>query len=388
MHPDHTNYEAWFLDAIEGRLTVAQQEALEVFLRTHPELRAELDEMRGMFGSLTVPLPVPDPVMENRERMHYYSGDDEEQLAPPVYVPYPDRQSLKKQAPVNSEEQMLLLAALAEGDLKGEEERRARGLLTDPAMLQAFDLLVKCRVVPQSDVVFGEKSALYKRPARVVPLMRYFSYAAAAAVAVLLALNIMTAPYPEAEMARRHTPSLKSRSVPNAGSSSGAAEDDGASVPAASSRPRVAEPDVPVYPEQDITPRDVAVIGESPMPEEFQTPPAQEPESEQLAQLPESAEEEPVTPVVRTAQRAEAYRTIFELAEDKTREKLWGGTDYPSEGFALALAQREVQRRFGERAAFVEMSRTETAEKSEWSFRVGKVSVSRKRSETKNPGQQ
>lgn len=37
------NYEAWFLDHLEGRLSAKQAEILAEFLEARPDLRAELD---------------------------------------------------------------------------------------------------------------------------------------------------------------------------------------------------------------------------------------------------------------------------------------------------------------------------------------------------------
>lgn len=42
---DHTNYEAWLLDRLEGNLTADQELALDGFLLQHPELATAMDEL-------------------------------------------------------------------------------------------------------------------------------------------------------------------------------------------------------------------------------------------------------------------------------------------------------------------------------------------------------
>ena len=42
---DHSNYEAWLLDRLEGNLTPAQEQELDAFLAAHPELDPGLDEL-------------------------------------------------------------------------------------------------------------------------------------------------------------------------------------------------------------------------------------------------------------------------------------------------------------------------------------------------------
>lgn len=47
---DHSNYEAWLLDRLEGNLTPEQERALDAFLLLHPELAPELDELPTLQG--------------------------------------------------------------------------------------------------------------------------------------------------------------------------------------------------------------------------------------------------------------------------------------------------------------------------------------------------
>lgn len=47
---DHTNYEAWLLDRLEGNLSAERERALDAFLLQHPELASALDELPTVGG--------------------------------------------------------------------------------------------------------------------------------------------------------------------------------------------------------------------------------------------------------------------------------------------------------------------------------------------------
>ena len=47
---DHSNYEAWLLDRLEGNLSAEQERALDAFLLQHPELASALDELPTVGG--------------------------------------------------------------------------------------------------------------------------------------------------------------------------------------------------------------------------------------------------------------------------------------------------------------------------------------------------
>jgi hypothetical protein len=79
------------------------------------------------------------------------------------------------------------------------------------------------------------------------------------------------------------------------------------------------------------------------------------------------------------SRRVEQYQSLFEFAQTKAKDKLWGGRDYPEDNFALALAQREVQRRFNRPDSFIEVTQTKTPKERELKVRVGKLEFSRKR---------
>lgn len=63
------NYEAWFLDYLEGRLSASQSEALEDFLGAHPELREELE------GFEDIRLTPPDEELANRDNLRKSDQD-------------------------------------------------------------------------------------------------------------------------------------------------------------------------------------------------------------------------------------------------------------------------------------------------------------------------
>ena len=61
-----SNYEAYFLDDLEGNLSEALQKELETFLMLHPELKAELDEMREIEE---FQLPVSEIAFDKKETL-------------------------------------------------------------------------------------------------------------------------------------------------------------------------------------------------------------------------------------------------------------------------------------------------------------------------------
>ena len=50
---NHSNYEAWLLDYIEGNLSDHDEDILLEYLKQHPELCAEIDDLKP--ATLTPP---------------------------------------------------------------------------------------------------------------------------------------------------------------------------------------------------------------------------------------------------------------------------------------------------------------------------------------------
>ena len=149
------NYPVFFLDYVEGTLSENDRKEVVRFLELNPDLKAELD------GFETINL-VQD---EN--------------------IRYPNKESLKKQAPVSAQiladasffdykedrDEVVVrpgyyefaFAAYVEGDLS-EQERKAVELFaaSSPQYRREFDRMQKARFSPQDEPVYPEKQHLKK----------------------------------------------------------------------------------------------------------------------------------------------------------------------------------------------------------------------------------
>lgn len=146
------NYEAFLLDAIEGRLSPEQQATLLVFLSEHPELDADFD------------LP---------------------EFAAPTATPLDSGgfDALKIPSAFTSKD--LWLAAVAEGDLNDDFARAAHADATHAAEIARLQRL---KLVPDTSVVFDGKARL-RRGGTVVQLGLVYRVAAVAAVLLGLFLG-------------------------------------------------------------------------------------------------------------------------------------------------------------------------------------------------------
>ena len=149
MNINTDNYEAFLLDAIEGRLSPEDQAALLVFLSEHPELEADFD-----LADFEL------PTVAAAEK----SGFD----------------ALRMPAPFTSKD--LWMAAVAEGDL---DDAFARAALADADHAAAIAGLKRMKLAPDNAVVYPNKAAL-RRGATVIQLQ--WVYRAAAVAAVLFGL--------------------------------------------------------------------------------------------------------------------------------------------------------------------------------------------------------
>lgn len=139
------NYEAFLLDAIEGRLSPEQQATLLVFLSEHPELDADFD-LPEFIAPTAAPLE---------------SGGFSALKIPSAFT-----------------SKDLWLAAVAEGDLNDDFTRAARADATHSAEIARLQRL---KLVPDTSVVFDGKARL-RRGGTVVQLGLVYRMAAVAAV--------------------------------------------------------------------------------------------------------------------------------------------------------------------------------------------------------------
>lgn len=226
---DHSNYEAWLLDRMEGNLTPDQERELDAFLLLHPDLAISEDGLPTVTGpadglswadknALKRTLPPIGMVTDGSVEDHliarlegdlsaeqvdalwsYLVAHPEWQRAARIHevaritppdTTYPAKAELQRHLPPQGlptpHTLQDLLIARAEGDLDPAQERAVAELLVGNAHHQRTWALVKAaRIVPGTEV-FADKAALKKKEGRVI----HFAFrplAAAATVALLLA---------------------------------------------------------------------------------------------------------------------------------------------------------------------------------------------------------
>lgn len=228
---DHSNYEAWLLDRLEGNLTAEQETLLEAFLLAHPELRPDDEDLPSLSETndrlsaldkeaLKRALP-PRGLVDERSLEDHLIGrlegdlDGAQREALRLYlIAHPEHQrveriyAMTKQAPevsafagkqdlrrelppmglVNEHTLHDHLVAKLEGDLMGEQLAALDAYLAahEPAARE-WRIFQQTRVAAVP-VVFSGKQDL-KREARVIPLFSYrvaMRWAAAAAVLAFL----------------------------------------------------------------------------------------------------------------------------------------------------------------------------------------------------------
>lgn len=362
-----TNYESYFLDFLEAKLSPEAEAELREFLTDHPHLGHELTELHSWLGVLSVPaIPV---AFHDKHLLRQIESESDLSGLPPADMRFEETASLRHPSSPDLDDPLVLLTAFAEGDLSGKALERAQKLiLTQPQLGDEAARLQQMRL-PVTDISFPNKKVLYQTHARAAPLLRYLSYAAAAAIAALLIL-ILT---PDAHH-RAYSAVEKGRT------------------------PQGVERILPVH--RDVQPQgarmeietsiDVIKVSAPPLSSSDELAVAVEPMgSRPIANLPEAAgallpvsliaSPLPSSGTMGTGERAESIPTVYEYAETTAKEKLWGSDTYPAKGFALALAQREFNRHFGMQREELEFTRVHSGKTEEITVRIGRFSYVRKK---------
>lgn len=152
MNINRHNYEAFFLDHIEGRLSPEQELELMEFLSLNPDLAAELTDYESVYL-------------------------DKEKII------FEGKPGIKKnENELTSVEQLI---ALMEGDLTSREATELKKKIQSDSYLHAqSELLLKTKLVPDASIRFPDKNKL-KRRGKVIYL---WHYAAAAAAIIIIGL--------------------------------------------------------------------------------------------------------------------------------------------------------------------------------------------------------
>ncbi len=155
MNINRNNYETFFLLYVDNELSAAEKHAVELFVEENSDLRGELEILRSTL------LDHSDIVFDHK-------------------------QGLYKTAGAASIEEKLLL--LADGTLPQAELASVQQLIaTDSAVADLWSQLKKTILEPESDIVFENKSILYRTaPTRVIGI----GWWRVAAAAVLISFGI------------------------------------------------------------------------------------------------------------------------------------------------------------------------------------------------------
>jgi len=153
------NYEAYLLDAMEGRLSAEQQMELDLFMALHPELAVDLEDLAEMTFD-------------------------------PQQAVFPDKEILKKTgADLVSGEQFI---GYIEQQLSPEEKQRVEAhCAANPSLAKELDLYKKTIAVADPGIVFDDKASLKRRTKVILFNARAASFAAAASVLLLLMLYVL-----------------------------------------------------------------------------------------------------------------------------------------------------------------------------------------------------
>ncbi|MBK8500208.1 MAG: hypothetical protein IPL52_15645 [Flavobacteriales bacterium] len=228
---DHSNYEAWLLDRLEGNLSPAGEKELDAFLAMHPELDpgegdlpavndlalrlntldkealkrrlppvAEVDA-RNVDDHLIARLE-NDLSKEQRDALQVFlTLNPEHQLAERTYaltklVPeamaYARKQELQRALPPTGMPTRHtlddFLVARLEGELSAEQERALAAYIAGNTEAQRSWALMQVTQVRASEIVFADKDAL-RKGGRVIAITSWMvRLAAAASIALLIGM--------------------------------------------------------------------------------------------------------------------------------------------------------------------------------------------------------
>jgi tellurite resistance protein len=158
MKINRNNYEVFFIDFYDGKLTDAQQLEMELFLERHPDLKMEFDE----FESITVDA---------------------------AKISFSQKRALKKPeivevAGIHEDNYEEAFIAWYENDLSADEKASLMSFIKANPHLDKEFQSHKSLLIKKEDVVFEDKEALKKRG-----YIGYYWYGVAAALLIFLAVS-------------------------------------------------------------------------------------------------------------------------------------------------------------------------------------------------------
>lgn len=162
---DLNNYEAYFLDYMEGTLSAEEKHDLFAFLEEHPELKAEMEED---FGGIEL---IPEKIAFDAKAD--LKIDERKLILTPVTV----------------EE---LMIASVEGQLTETHNKELAEYIKANQLEKTFAYYQATILKPDTSLVFGEKEKLKQKGGVVIPMRfvaRLAAVAAVGAILITVALN-------------------------------------------------------------------------------------------------------------------------------------------------------------------------------------------------------
>lgn len=428
------NYESFFLDFIEGRLDASQMEDVKLFLLSHPDLAAELEEISGF------KLEADDDASISKLDLYRHPAPDEAPIFPPVAHAITQDQLKPVRLPrleapfiefAAKEELRRQLASIHWNLLPGWGARRYQ-----KPSVAAFHNTSCIGALPKliaPTIIFEDKASLKRKEAvmasiapaaqggRVVSMRRVFSYsAAAAAIAALVWFNIQAPTNssmadgainderPINQPDKKDDSNTPNSNAPNSNEEVQENEKSNVILPkyiksfdAAPDQGEVAEngvipPDpMPSDERQDI---DAPKQEEQPLPlmpseimqsqEEDVAQQTTNPASENNTNTPLETTLPKVVDVNKepnalayTAQsgNSTSYANLWEFAKAKAKEKVWGDKNYPQSDFATELLKKEFAKP-GSIGDKVDLETHKSERKKRFKIRIGKYGFSKTKS--------
>lgn len=154
MKIDRNNYEIYFLDYLEGRLTADETAGLLIFVKENPDLKAliESEERISLVPDKTINF-YPKSALKRKSDAVYESGIEDNPLL--------DIETLISTPGINSQNYEEFMIRFYENDLNDSEKADVADFLKDsPLYIKEFELFESTILKPNTGIIYPHKSRL------------------------------------------------------------------------------------------------------------------------------------------------------------------------------------------------------------------------------------
>lgn len=426
---DRNNYETYFIDHLDGRLSPEAERELMLFLEENSDLATELDGLentslistpevfdtksllkkseiplspseidtllaRKLEGDLSdIEIVQAEALIESYPQIARTEAAFAKTKITPAAIEYPEKEKLRIPGVPDMNDVQMLMVAKIEGDLTQLQDKKLSGLLGSSAALRSdLNQFYKTKLKAGSEV-FEAKAVLRKKAGMVIPLRRIVYVATAAAAAVVLWVAIPNEPttarlatrighnfeVPKAIIgASAHVPDDAGAEENNSDSPASSIQNAGNTIHHIARGGNENQENNHDYagtrlpPEPD-TPEKIQLLGFNGFDAVLV--------DDGLAMNPRHEMPFIHDRVAASAIRVDAknYISLGEYLTGKAKETLWGSSNYPEDKFALALVEKEFQKRIGHAAPAIEYERKKTNDENSFRLRFWKFEFERKR---------